>query len=177
MRSPLRVGGANRRGLSTSIAHGTVFLIRGVMRYNTELTFYSTGGNLMTFTLTQVRLLVTAFEACYFFYRDTLGFSVGYGSEKEDYASFKTDNAVVAIYKRPLMAEVAGTDDLPATVESQDRVLLHFQVDNVDETVAQLRAKGMTIVAEPTDRPTWGSRTAHFRDPDGTLIEISQGLG
>lgn len=130
----------------------------------------------MEFKLTQVRLLVTEYEACYFFYRDTLGFSVGYGSEKEDYASFQTHNAVVAIYKRPLMAEVVGRTDLPMKVECQDRALLHFQVDSVDQTVEQLRAKGVVIVVEPTDRPTWGSRTAHFRDPDGTLIEISQGL-
>ena len=130
----------------------------------------------MTFQLTQVRLLVIEYEACYFFYRDTLGFSVGYGSEDEDYASFRTQNAVVALYKRPMMAEVVGTGDLPVEVESQDRVVLHFQVESVDQTVEQLRAKGVVIVREPTDRPTWGSRTAHFRDPDGTLIEISQGL-
>ena len=130
----------------------------------------------MEFKLTQVRLLVTEYEACFFFYRDTLGFSVGYGSENEDYASFKTRDAVVAINKRPMMAEVVGTMDLPAEAESQDRVLLHFQVDSVDQTVEQLRAKGVVIVQEATDRPTWGSRTAHFRDPDGTLIEISQGL-
>ena len=130
----------------------------------------------MEFKLTQVRLLVTEYEACFFFYRDTLGFAVGYGSEKEDYASFQTRNAVVAINKRWMIAEVAGTMDLPVAVASQDRVLLHFQVDNVDQTVAELRAKGVVIVREPTDRPTWGSRTAHFRDPDGTLIEISQGL-
>jgi lactoylglutathione lyase len=129
---------------------------------------------MMEFKLTQVRLLVTEYEACFFFYRDTLGFPVSY--EDEDYASFRTYNTVVAIYKRPLMGEVIGTSDLPLEVESQDRVLLHFQVDNVDQAVEQLRAKGVVIVQKPTDRPTWGSRTAHFRDPDGTLIEISQGL-
>ena len=131
----------------------------------------------MDLKLTQVRLLVTAYEACFFFYRDVLGFPVNYGSEHEDYASFQTQDAMVALYKRPLMAEVVGTSSLPAAVASQDRVVLHFQVDNVDQTVEQLRAKGVVIVQEPTDRPTWGSRTAHFRDPDGTLIEISQGLG
>ena len=130
----------------------------------------------MEFKLTQVRLLVTEYEACFFFYRDTLGFSVGYGSENEDYASFNTQNVMLALFKRPLMAEVAGTIDLPVEVESQGRVVLHFQVDSVDQTVEQLRAKGVVIVQGPTDRPAWGSRTAHFRDPDGTLIEISQGL-
>lgn len=129
----------------------------------------------MEFKLTQVRLLVTEYEACYSFYRDTLGFSVSY--EDEDYASFEAGNAIVAINKRAMMAGITGTTDLPVAAECQDRVLVHFQVDDVDQTVAELRAKGVVIVAEPTDRPTWGSRTAHFRDPDGTLIEISQWLG
>jgi len=29
---------------------------------------------------------------------------------------------------------------------------------------------------EPTDRSVWGIRTAHFRDPDGNLIEINHAL-
>ena len=130
----------------------------------------------MDFKLTQVRLLVTEYEACFFFYRDILGFSVSFGSENENYASFKTDNAMVALYKRPMMAEVVGTSDLPVALESQDRVVLQLQVDNVDQTVEQLRAKGVVIVQELTDRPDWGARTAHFRDPDGTLLEVSQWL-
>ena len=130
----------------------------------------------MDFKLTQVRLLVTEYEACFFFYRDILGFSVSFGSENENYASFKTDNAMVALYKRPMMAEVVGTSDLPVALESQDRVVLQLQVDNVDQTVEQLRAKGVIIVQDLTDRPDWGARTAHFRDPDGTLLEVSQWL-
>ncbi len=129
----------------------------------------------MEFKLTQVRLLVTEYAACRAFYRDTLGFAVKY--EDADYVSFQTQNATLSIYKRPLMAEVVGASDRPVEAECQDRVVVFLEVDDVDQTVAELRAKGVVIVAEPTDRPTWGSRTAHFRDPDGTLIEISQWLG
>lgn len=128
----------------------------------------------MALRLHDVRLLVTEYEACFFFYRDTLGFPVTYGSEAGDYASFDARQAAVAIYRRPLMAGVVGTEALPLQAESQDRVALHFQVDDVDQAVQALRASGVTILREPTDRPDWGARTAHFRDPDGTLIEISE---
>ncbi len=145
------------------------------MHYNTELTFFFPEGEPMEFKLTQVRLLVTAYEACFFFYRDTLGFSVGYGSEKEDYANFKTHNAVVALYKRPLMAEVVDTVDLPVAIESQDRVVVHFQVDSVDQTVELLRAKGVVIVQEPTNRPR-GDRVSPTSAIRTGCFEISQGL-
>ncbi|KAA0254227.1 MAG: hypothetical protein EDM79_20930, partial [Chloroflexi bacterium] len=39
-----------------------------------------------------------------------------------------------------------------------------------------LRAHGVTLLTEPTDHADWGIRTAHFRDPDGHLIEINQPL-
>jgi catechol 2,3-dioxygenase-like lactoylglutathione lyase family enzyme len=58
----------------------------------------------------------------------------------------------------------------------QDAVLLVFEVDNVDEAVEALKAKGVQFVSLPTDRPAWGMRTAHFRDPDGNLLEIFNAL-
>ena len=128
----------------------------------------------MDFILAQVRLLVTEYEACYHFYRDTLGLPIGF--EDDIYASFKLRDGMIAIYSRPMMAEHIGASDLPVTAESQDRFVLQLQVDDIEQTLDQLRAKGVAIVQELTTRPTWGARTAHIRDPDGTLIEISQWL-
>ena len=39
-----------------------------------------------------------------------------------------------------------------------------------------LRAQGVALVAEPQDRSDWMIRTAHFRDPDGNLIEINSSI-
>ena len=41
---------------------------------------------------------------------------------------------------------------------------------------AQLMEKGVAFLGEPVDHPAWGIRSAYFRDPDGTLIEINQSL-
>ena len=51
-----------------------------------------------------------------------------------------------------------------------------FAVENVDAICQQLQAKGIQLTVGPTDRPDWGIRTAHLRDPDGNLIEINQPL-
>jgi catechol 2,3-dioxygenase-like lactoylglutathione lyase family enzyme len=53
-------------------------------------------------------------------------------------------------------------------------VLLTIQVESVDETYGALQAKGVAFDVGPTDRAEWGARTAHFRDPDGNLLELFQ---
>ena len=46
-----------------------------------------------------------------------------------------------------------------------------FKTDNVDELIAELRAKGVTILKEPFNSLA-GNRTAYFADPDGTWISV-----
>jgi catechol 2,3-dioxygenase-like lactoylglutathione lyase family enzyme len=126
--------------------------------------------------LTHVRLLVRDFPACFRFYRDVLGFEVLWGEEGVQYADFKAGDAIVALYDRRLMAEAVGTTGLPSEAEAQDRVVLTCAVEDVDAAYEQLKVRGVQFVTEPRDRPDWGIRTAHFRDPDGNLIEIYRDL-
>lgn len=66
--------------------------------------------------------------------------------------------------------ELIGTTDpapeQPATVGFTH---LAFQVDDVDATYAELKAKGVNFHAEPRGE---GLRTAFFRDPDGNILEL-----
>ena len=55
-------------------------------------------------------------------------------------------------------------------------VVLSFAVDDVDAACAEIEAKGVKVVAPPTDRPDWMMRTAQFYDPDGNLVEINKNL-
>ncbi len=122
--------------------------------------------------LTHVRLLVADYPACFRFYRDVMGFPVAWGDENGPYADFQAGDAMLALYDRRLMAQAVGTDDLPLTADAMDRCALIIAVDNVDEACDELRRKGVAFQTEPQDRPTWGIRTAHFRDPNGNLLEI-----
>jgi len=49
-----------------------------------------------------------------------------------------------------------------------------FRVDDVDETVAELRRRGVHITLEPTDNADWEMRVAFLADPWGNTIELIQ---
>lgn len=125
--------------------------------------------------LTHVRLLVTDYGACFRFYRDVLGFDVTWGDAESGYADFDTGETTLAIFTRRWMAEAIGTTDRPADAEAQDDVALVFAVDDVDGAYDRMR-DGVAFVTEPHDEPGWGIRVAHLRDPDGTLLEITEPL-
>lgn len=123
-----------------------------------------------------IRLLVADFPACFRFYRNVLGFTASFGSEDDVYADFSTGGQTLALYRRGMMAEAVGAASLPPAADAQDRVALVFATDDVDRAAAALRALGVALAAEPQDRPDWMMRTAHFRDPDGNLIEINSSI-
>ena len=122
-----------------------------------------------------LRLLVTDFPASFRFYRDTLGLTPRFNLD-DVYAEFDVTGQTLALYQRPLMAGTVGTAGKPVSADAQDAATLVLATDNVDADAQMLQSRGVTFVAEPQNRTEWGMRTAHFRDPDGYLIEINQGL-
>lgn len=61
-----------------------------------------------------------------------------------------------------------------AEVTAGGAVMLVCRVADVDAGAGLCQAHGATVVTPPADRPEWGAnlRTAHLRDPQGTLIEL-----
>jgi catechol 2,3-dioxygenase-like lactoylglutathione lyase family enzyme len=127
--------------------------------------------------LNNIRLCVTKYRECFFFYRDILGFKVLWGNEASNYAEFDTGLSRVALFHRALMAQSVGVNDLPLESESMDPFVLIFEVDQVDRKYKELQEKGVIFITEPTVREDWGIKVSHFRDPQGNLIEIYEGLG
>jgi lactoylglutathione lyase len=127
--------------------------------------------------LSQTRLLVSDVGACFRFYRDVIGLRVTWGDENSGYVSFATaaedadDDSMLALFDRAEMAAALGEE--PQRGESE-RVVLVFEVRDVDAALSVLRDRGATVAAGAVDRPDWGIRTAHIRDPDGNLIELAQ---
>ncbi|MBE9204993.1 VOC family protein [Nostoc sp. LEGE 06077] len=132
----------------------------------------------MMLQLTHIRLLVTNYTDCFFFYRDVLGFWIDWGDENSGYAELHTgDNLKLALFRKDFMAEAIPSAYLPSALECQNKMALIFAVDNVDAVYEKLKERNVVVVTQPLDRPAWGLRTAHFRDPDGNLIEIFSNLG
>ncbi|WP_433198277.1 VOC family protein [Nocardia sp. CA-107356] len=126
------------------------------------------------------RLLVTHFAQCFEFYSAVLPELIGAklitGTAAGPYANWDVDDqAVLVLFDRAAMAEVAGTTDLPSTAApAQDAVMFGCRVSDVDASVALCLRNGASLVAAAVDRPQWGPnlRTAHLRDPEGRLIEL-----
>ena len=129
--------------------------------------------------MTHVRLLVDDYPACFRFYQEVMGFKALWGDENSGYANFipswgdqKDTLGGLALFGRQAMAEAVGAAALPADVDCQDRAMLIFVVEDLEDTVAQLKARGARFVVEIEAHPGWGTCTAHLRDPAGTLIEL-----
>jgi lactoylglutathione lyase len=132
----------------------------------------------MMLQLTHIRLLVSNYTDCFLFYRDVLGFGIDWGDENSGYAELHTgDHLKLTLFRKDFMAEAVPSAYLPSALECQNKMALIFAVDNVDEVYEHLKQHNVTVVTQPLDRPVWGLRTAHFRDPDGNLIEIFSNLG
>ncbi len=130
----------------------------------------------MAYQFGETRLLVSDVKACFLFYRDVMKFDVHWGHEYKRYAAFETGGTKLALYARGAMADAVGTEGRPSHAQAQDRVALSFAVDDVDEEYQRLKDEGVAFITEPKDYTGWGIRAAHFRDPDGTLIEINKEL-
>jgi lactoylglutathione lyase len=117
--------------------------------------------------LTHIRLLVDDAPACFRFYRDVIGLTPTWGTETEGYADFDAGGgSTLAIMGRAGQAEVVELRD------TGDAAILVFGVDDIGAALAGLRERGGEP-GEIVDRPDWGIRFAHLRDPAGNLVEVS----
>ncbi|MYL70485.1 VOC family protein [Halobacillus litoralis] len=124
--------------------------------------------------LTHVRLLVDDYVTCFHFYRDTLGFEVTWGDENSNYADFRFQGVTLGVFERKQMVEALG-DVYAKSGSREDRAALIFKVDDVEDMYEEWKRK-VTFITEPVEQKDWGIKVAHFRDPDGNLLEIYESI-
>ncbi|MFN2614454.1 MAG: VOC family protein [Actinomycetota bacterium] len=121
--------------------------------------------------LTHVRLLVDRFRECFVFYRDVIGLETSFPEHDGPYAEFNLgDDRHLGLFDRSLMDAAIG--EAAGRARGADVTALIFHVDDPDAEARRLRGLGVPLLAEPTDRPQWGERTVHVRDPDGNIVEL-----
>lgn len=120
-----------------------------------------------------VRLLVKDYEMCFKFYTEKLGLEAVFNIES-CYGSFKVAEGIegLAIFTSDLMAPAVGNMDKSQPTDCREKMMVSFEVENVDETFKTLSAKGVEFINQPTDMPGWGMRVVHLRDPEENLIEL-----
>lgn len=126
----------------------------------------------MDATVTHVRLLVEEYERCFRFYAEDLGYEATFGDATSGYADFDTGDVTLALHAVEEMAAALGDDG--GADRGRDAAALILRVDDVDAAYADLADADCERVGAPQDRPEWGIRVAHVRDPDGTLVEVNE---
>ena len=120
-----------------------------------------------------VRLLVNDYKKCFEFYTEKLGLEAAWNLEG-CYASFKVADGIegLALFVSDFMAPAVGNAEKTQPVGYREKSMISFEVENVDETYQMLLEKGVEFINQPADRPDWGMRVVHLRDPEENLIEL-----
>ena len=120
--------------------------------------------------LHHVAIICSDYPKSKHFYVEILGLEIVREIYREDRRSFKLDLRVGDQYQ----IELFSFPDPPARVTAPEACGLRhiaFEVDDMQETVRSLTARGVEVEAIRADEATNKSFT-FFRDPDGLPIEI-----
>ncbi|MCY7474015.1 VOC family protein [Bacillus safensis] len=113
-------------------------------------------------------LYVNDVEASIHFYQHVLGFPIKL--RVESYVEFDTGDVTLSINSRQDVKEALGLPVAEAN-QASHTFEIGFVVDDVEQTIASMKEKGVPIIKEPAKKP-WGQTVAYVSDPDGHFIEI-----
>ena len=128
----------------------------------------------MIMKFSNARLLVRDYKKCFKFYTEKLGLEPAWGDEESCYASFKVAEGIegFAIFVSDFMAPAVGNADKTQPSGCREKLMVSFEVENVDKAYQTFLEKGIDFINQPTDMPDWGMRVVHLRDPEENLIEL-----
>ncbi|WP_144495238.1 VOC family protein [Bacillus pumilus] len=113
-------------------------------------------------------LYVNDVEASIHFYQHVLGFPMKL--RVESYVEFDTGDVTLSINSRQDVKDALGLP-VPEAIQASQTFEIGFVVDDVEQTIASMKEKGVSIIKEPARKP-WGQTVAYVADPDGHFIEI-----
>ena len=119
-----------------------------------------------------IAIIVSDYEASKDFYVNKLGFEI----IRENYRPERNDWKLDLKVNETTELEIFGVKNPPARVTRPEAAGLRhlaFFTDNIEETVAELKEKG--IVTEPIRVDEFsGKKFTFFADPDGLPIELHE---
>jgi catechol 2,3-dioxygenase-like lactoylglutathione lyase family enzyme len=132
----------------------------------------------MNLNYVYTRLNVRDYAACKLFYQDVLGLKVSMVNDAQEYTEFDAGATKITILNRSRLKDYIDSVETATYDPNDAKVVLTFTVPNLDEAIAHLKSKGVSIVSNPwqflEDGITGGAISACVRDPDGNLIELEQ---
>ena len=103
------------------------------------------------------------------FYRDKLGIPLKFQSP--DWTEFQTGATTLALHGGGVKRDLSAAGDQS---KNAGTCSIGFNVDDVDKTYEELKAKGIFFVMPPTQREGEGIKLTVCVDPDGLPISFAQ---
>ena len=116
--------------------------------------------------LTQTRIVTSDVAGLALFYAALIGVEI---VANDYYVEVPAGGASVAFSRCQFNEPDALGTVSPWT--ASDKVVLDFQVDDVDAHFERVNRLGVEWIMAPTTQP-WGKRSMMFRDPEGNVINI-----
>ena len=113
------------------------------------------------------RMRVSNMEQTLDFYQDVLGLEIA----EQKVSPRGSHLAFLAVPNSEELIELCSFPASGAVTVQEDLVHLAFQVDNLDETIQELKSKNVPITDGPT-KTSSGSRFIFIDAPDGYEIEL-----
>jgi uncharacterized protein len=104
------------------------------------------------------------------FYAETLGWKIS--RPQEGIVFFQAGGVVLALYPRDLLAEDAMVSPEGSGFSGVALAYNAGSEAEVDETIADLKSKGVKIIKEP-QKVFWGGYSSYFADPDDFRWEVA----
>ena len=120
-----------------------------------------------------VAILTDDYERSKAFYTEILGFKIMAETYREERKSYKLDLAINGQYQLELFSFPAFKERA-SFPEQKGLRHLAFKVDNIEESVSELIAKGVDVQCIRTDELT-NKKFCFFYDPNGQPLELYEG--
>jgi glyoxylase I family protein len=117
-----------------------------------------------------IAIICSDYERSKKFYTDVLGFTIAAEHYRAERQSYKLDLNLGDRYAIELFS-FPNPPKRPSQPEAQGLRHLAFEVNNMDEAVAELKAKGVNCEPIRIDEYT-GKRFTFFSDPDDLPLEF-----
>jgi predicted enzyme related to lactoylglutathione lyase len=117
-----------------------------------------------TMKIYALRIFVDGWDAACGFYENKLGLARTFHNSDMGWAEFDVGGCSLGIER------VSGDDHENQALIGRF-VGISLQVENMDDTFADLTAKGVEFTAPPEKQP-WGGTIAHFKDPAGNTLTL-----
>jgi glyoxylase I family protein len=117
-----------------------------------------------------IAIICSDYQKSKHFYSEVLGLKILLEVYREERQSYKLDLEVGNQYQIELFS-FPDPPARPSRPEAAGLRHLAFEVDDIDEAVADIKASGVTVEAIRIDEFT-GKRFTFFADPDGLPLEL-----